>query len=593
MIVKLNDRSSELGVVDYLLSPYDRFGRPRFAPPEIIHGKAPRIDAGIRACDYSQPYLSGELSWEEDLNKDRREKAVKCALDLVSLLAADLPLPEFTTLLVLHLRRKGFDIHFVMLKVHLRTLHQFRFYRNTPADQALLRTWRRRQNLSHGWSDPEDPEHRSLRSHPSRYDKLDYRLVHQDVDQHVVQWVRNGLVRTHSELVAMLRGAGAKIEIVPDGLKATYEGQILTLLGGKYVEGFDYESARSDRATRRGWSRAAIKGEIAGLDDKLHTYRPRRAVQYAAEFAGGNEFFGGMPPEDARCLGAGFSQAAGTADGSGAAELPNPGTGTSGESARIPQEGDSDSDVHDNLRGHITGAGVAPSAGGPEAMGDLAAAEEFEPKGGEPTPSSTGDNPARPTVTATASVSLPKAEHSVGGGGTGNPTGTHDLPIRQPRTGQGDLANPAQGISTTPLNSANTHDSQSKDRPIRRIIAHLVQRVGSALSSFEQQTGEAECLAERMLENANREREALDGIVRLLPEPAQREPDAAGGEPATRLGNADNDQPLGAAVSHFGEVIDALESETALAEMNPIARPTMRPLTQRPSVQHPGPEPSR
>jgi hypothetical protein len=27
--------------------------------------------------------------------------------------------------------------------------------------------------------------------------------------------------------------------------------------------------------------------------------------------------------------------------------------------------------------------------------------------------------------------------------------------------------------------------------------------------------------------------------------------------------------------------------------MNPIARPTMRPLTQRPSVQHPGPDPSR
>ena len=593
MIVKLNDRSSELGVVDYLLSPYDRFGRPRFAPPEIIHGKAPRIDAGIRACDYSQPYLSGELSWEEDLNKDRREKAVKCALDLVSLLAADLPLPEFTTLLVLHLRRKGFDIHFVMLKVHLRTLHQFRFYRNTPADQALLRTWRRRENLVNSWSDPEDPEHRSLRSHPSRYDGLEYRQVHQDLDQHVVQWVRSGLVRTHDELVAMLRSAGAEIGIIPDGLTATYEGQKLILLGGKYVDGFNYESARSDRATRRGWSRATIDGDIAKLDVKLHKYRPRRAILYAAEFAGGNEFFGGTPQEDARRLGAGFSQAAGTPDRSGAAKLPNPGAGTSGESARISQEDAPDSDVRDNLPGHIAGAGVAPSASGATALGNLATTQQFDPKGGEPTPSGTGDNPARPTITPTASDSLPKAEHSVGGGGTGIPTGTHDLPIRQPRTGQGDLANPAQGISTTPLNSANTHDSQSKDRPIRRIIAHLVQRVGSALSSFEQQTGEAECLAERMLENANREREALDGIVRLLPEPARREQDAAGGEPATRLGNADNDQPLGAAVSHFGEVVDALESETALAEMNPIARPTMRPLTQRPSVQHPGPDPSR
>jgi hypothetical protein len=286
MLAKFNRRSSDLSVVAYLLRDTDWKGEPRPAPPEVVYGDPDRFDQSLRAANYSQQYMSGELTWgenEEDVGRDRYMPVLH---EFLHLLTGGQRLRDFSILAVLHKRLKGFDIHFVLSRLNLRSGRQFRFFRNTPHDREMFNTWRRIQNLMYGWTDPEDPECADLRSRPSRYERSsDQRDAHTKLDDTVVELVRNGSICSREDIVNLLKEKGATVHVHNHRLDLTYENTSLRLLGKKYSRRFDWSTVRRDAVPGRSLSSDVIALEIGDLEQRFCTRRDKRAKLLANEHA--------------------------------------------------------------------------------------------------------------------------------------------------------------------------------------------------------------------------------------------------------------------------------------------------------------------
>lgn len=286
MLAKFNRRSSDPTVVEYLLRDTDWKRDARPAPPEVVYGDPPVFDQSLRAAGYSQQYLSGELSWGEDEENVGRKAYMTVLHDFLRLLTGGQKLRDFSILAVLHKRVKGFDIHFVLSRLNLRSGLQFRFFRNTPHDRATFNTWRRIQNLRFDWTDPDDPECADLRSRPSRYERSeDQCAAHVKLDDTIVQLVRNGSIRSRDDIVSLLTEKGATVHVHKHRLDLTYENTSLRLVGKKYSSRFDWSTVRRDAVPRRSLSPGAIAHEINELEQRFCTLRDRRATLLAREHA--------------------------------------------------------------------------------------------------------------------------------------------------------------------------------------------------------------------------------------------------------------------------------------------------------------------
>jgi hypothetical protein len=286
MLPKFNRRSSEGCVVEYLLRDTDWKGEPRLAPPEVVYGDPTLFDQSLSAVDYSQNYLSGELSWGENEEDVGSAKYMPVLLDFLRLLTGDQKLRDFSILAVLHKRLKGFDVHFVLSRLNLRSGLQFRFFRNTPHDRATINTWREIQNLTYGWTDPDDPECADLRSRPSRYERsADKRTAYTNLDDTVIQLIRNGSIRSRDDIVSVLSEKGATVHVHKHRLDLTYENTSLRLVGKKYSSRFDWSTVRRATVPRRSLSAGAIEHAIGELKSEFRTLRDKRANLLASEHA--------------------------------------------------------------------------------------------------------------------------------------------------------------------------------------------------------------------------------------------------------------------------------------------------------------------
>lgn len=602
MIAKLNRRSGGSGATAYLLSLLNWLGELRHAAPEILFGYREIFDLCVQISGYAQPYLSGELSWEEDYDKVGRDAALAAVMAYVRLLAAGIPLSEFALLIVLHRRKRGFDIHFVISKVHLRTTLQFRFYRNTDSDEALGRTWRLHTNRSQGWSDPKDPEHRSLKSHPSRYLSPAERRAHQFLDERVTQWVLNENVTSYAEVIALIKSGGIPLSEITDetgrkrGIKVTYDGQHLTLLGGKYTPGFDYESARRNRATPRKRSPEAIAKEIADLGKKLDRFRSRRERIYQAAFAGGSPLFPCGPEAGMGHPDQGVLHSLGAAGGPGATIPPRPGNEEDG-GAEAPPEALPD--------GIASGAGASPSLpcgdGTPDGRSsdrdpkDLGAAGPPNSGGGE-SPAELASGPTAPATRPKGQGdALPLAGWNMGGSGVGRETTIDGHPFREPGGRPPGVADPAKAIQATEtLKPGEHHEPRAGTHRINRIIAELVRRFGQALSGARDCTARAERALEALAGGAGREREAFERIGRNLQSAGSRDQGAEEGQQGATRGDKDVDDDYQKAVRELGRAVDDFGQRLLAHEViqEPV-RPSIRPLMPGPKQRPRNIEPTR
>ncbi len=592
MILKLNRRSSGTGATAYLVRLFNWVNEMRPSKPEVLDGDSEVFEESARISGYAQPYLSGEASWGEDIDKVGRKAALACVMAFIRLLTAGIPLSEFAFLIVLHSRIVGFDIHFVLGKVHLKTGLQFRFYRDTDYDEALKRTFRRHANLTNGYSDLEDPENRSLKTQPSPYAKPAERRAHEEFDDRMVQWVRSGFASSYDQLVALIQSDGLPLKEIQkengvSGIEVTYEGRKITLLGGKYTRDFDYEAARCHRTTRRDRSREDIDREIDELGAKLAHYGSRREAEYKATFAGGSRLFDGDPEAGVGYEGEGVPDRPGALGESGETIHPLASGSTDGGGAEPPEAA---------AHGHAPGAGVRPSVSGGGGFPCAPRAGRGASHLGTTIPDDARDaEPA--TVVADGAPSptagpegqdhaLPWASGDLGGSGTGGEArpDRHVLPESGGRPPG--LANPSQATET--LTHYTEHGHGNDDYGLIEIIAELLRRLGRALSGAEQSAAAAERTLGDLAERAGREREAYARIGGNLSEAGLGAPGVA---PAEHRGKdpVDDDyqaacRELGSAVEEIGEGdYEALESDAVPPPRPPLPTPGGGPKGFEPS----------
>ena len=592
MIIKINRRSSGTGATAYLLSLLNWVNETRPAKPEILYGDAEIFEESARISGYSQPYLSGEASWGEDIIKVGRKIALACVMAFIRLLTARIALAEFAFLIVLHSRKQGFDIHFVVSKVHLKTGLQFRLYRDTDYDEAFKRTFCRRANLVHGWSDQEDPENRSLRTHPSPYAKPAERRAHEEFDDRMVQWVRSGFASSYDQLVALIQSQGLPLKEIQKengvcGIEVTYEGHTITLLGGKYTRGFDYEAARCHRTTRRERSRKDIDREIGKLGRKLARYGSRREAEYKAAFAGGSRLFDGDPKAGVEYDGEGVPDRPGEFGEPGETIYPLASVCTGGGAAESLEAVD---------HGHAPGAGLRPSVSGcggvdgaPRAgrgESNLGAPISEDARDAEPPADVAGDPPSHAAGPKEQNHALPSAGGDLGGSGTGRearPDG-HVLPISGGHPPG--VAHPSQTAQTIIKDAHHEHGNDIYR--IATITAELLRRLGQALSDAEQNAAAAEQTLGDLAEGADREREVIERIGGNLSEAGIGVP---GVEKTESRGKNPVDDDYKAACREFGRAVEeigegdyeALEPDAAFPPRPPLPTPEGGPKGFEPS----------
>lgn len=592
MIIKRNRRSSGTGATAYLLSLFNWLNEMRPAKPETLEGDQEIFEESTRISGYAQPYLSGEASWEEDYDKVGRKAALDCVMAFIRLLTAGMSLSEFALLVVLHRRKVGMDIHFLLSKVHLKTGLQFRFYRNTGYDDALKRTFQRHANLTNEWSDNEDPENASLKTHPSPYAKPGERRAHEEFDERMVQWVRSGLATNWDELVALIQSEGYPLEEIKKengiaGIKVTYEGHNITLLGGKYTPGFDYESARSRLSTRRKRSREDIDREMDKLGKKLDRYGSRRAEEYSAAFGGGNRLFDGDPEAGMGYQGEGVPGHPGALGEPGETIHPLASGSTDGGAAEPPEAAANQHAPGAGVRRSVPGGGGVPGA--PRAgrgASHLGATLPDDARDAEPATVVAGDAPSPAAGPEGPDHALPRAPGDLGGSGTGGEARPDGHVLPESGGHPPGLVNPSQATET--LTHYTDHEHGDNSWRLIEIIAELLRRLGRALSGAEQGAAAAERALGDLAEGAGREREAYARVGGSLSEAGLGIP---GLEETKHRGKDPVDDDYQKACLELGSAVEEI-GEGDYEALEPEAMPPPRPPLPSPEGLHKGIEPS-
>ena len=165
MIVQFFSRGKGRGAgpIDYLL------GRQRDRPlATLLRGDADETEALINSSLYAKKYTSGCLSFEEGNIDDAQKQALMDSFE--TCLFAGLDFDQYNCLWVEHLDKGRLELNFVIPNIELTTGKRLQPYYHA-ADTKRVDAWRTIQNLTYGFSDPDDPFKRQLLSKAKTYPK--------------------------------------------------------------------------------------------------------------------------------------------------------------------------------------------------------------------------------------------------------------------------------------------------------------------------------------------------------------------------------------------------------------------------------------
>lgn len=239
---KLFGRTRYMLVVLYLLGLVDGNGQMRALTPMVLMGDPELLDLFTQTCSAAYIYLSGALSWEESFEKVGLETVLQVVeAHLTRLCSKAISYREFLHLVVLHVRESGFDVHFVLSRIHLPSGLQFPHYADTKFDRQHARVLRLFQNYSCGWSDCEDPGRGRLVNEPPFFIKGEQRKTAKELGAIAELIACSGKVKDCNGLAEDLRELGYPTVVTEKGFDITYDGKEYKLSGpifrpGTYTE---------------------------------------------------------------------------------------------------------------------------------------------------------------------------------------------------------------------------------------------------------------------------------------------------------------------------------------------------------------------
>ncbi|MCH8713095.1 relaxase/mobilization nuclease domain-containing protein, partial [Neisseria gonorrhoeae] len=140
------------GPIDYLL------GKDRDREEaRLLRGDPEETAALINSSDYAKKYTAGCLSFEESNIPAEQKHALMDSFE--ECIFAGLDKDQYNCLWVEHRDKGRLELNFVIPNIELLSGKRLQPY-YYAADRGRVDAWRTMQNLTHGYSDPDDPAKR-------------------------------------------------------------------------------------------------------------------------------------------------------------------------------------------------------------------------------------------------------------------------------------------------------------------------------------------------------------------------------------------------------------------------------------------------
>lgn len=260
MIVQFFDRGKGRGSgpTDYLL------GKDRDREhAEVLRGNPDETAALIDSSGYAKKYTAGCLSFEESDIPAEQKRALMDSFE--ECIFAGLDKDQYNCLWVQHRDKGRLELNFVIPNIELLSGKRLQPY-YYAADRGRVDAWRTMQNLTHGYSDPDDPAKRQSMTQAKDLPKNTQEAA-QSITDGLEALALAGKVKSRADVLETLEKAGFEISrTTPSSISIKNpdpKGRNIRLKGALYEQNFRFgEDLRADITHRSRQHRAANESRL-------------------------------------------------------------------------------------------------------------------------------------------------------------------------------------------------------------------------------------------------------------------------------------------------------------------------------------------
>ena len=260
MIVQFFDRGkgSGSGPIDYLL------GKDRDREQaKLLRGDPEETAALIDSSDYAKKYTSGCLSFEERDIPAEQKRALMDSFE--ECIFAGLDKDQYNCLWVEHRDKGRLELNFVIPNIELLSGKRLQPY-YYAADRGRVDAWRTMQNLTHGYSDPDDPAKRQSMTQAKDLPRNTQEAA-QSITDGLEALALSGKLKSRADVLETLEKAGFEISrATPSSISIKNpdpKGRNIRLKGALYEQDFRFsQDLRADITHRSRQHRAANESRL-------------------------------------------------------------------------------------------------------------------------------------------------------------------------------------------------------------------------------------------------------------------------------------------------------------------------------------------
>ena len=260
MIVQFFSRGKGKGAgpIDYLL------GRDRKREAaRLLRGNPTATEALIDGSPHAKKYTSGCLSFEEsDITAEQKQALMD---DFEKCLFVGLEANQYDCLWVEHRDKGRLELNFVIPNVELTTGKRLQPYYHA-ADTKRVDAWRTIQNITYGFSDPDDPAKRQAFTKAKDLPKAAAEAI-EAISNGLMGYALDGQINSREDVVSALESAGFEIaRLTPNSIsiKNPEGGRNIRLKGQMYEQDFRFSEEFRAEITRRTAEQKSVSAERLG-----------------------------------------------------------------------------------------------------------------------------------------------------------------------------------------------------------------------------------------------------------------------------------------------------------------------------------------
>ncbi len=252
------------GPIDYLL------GKDRDREEaRLLRGDPEETAALINSSDYAKKYTAGCLSFEESSIPAERKHALMDSFE--ECIFAGLDKDQYNCLWVEHRDKGRLELNFVIPNIELLSGKRLQPY-YYAADRGRVDAWRTMQNLTHGYSDPDDPAKRQSMTQAKDLPRNTQEAA-QSITDGLEALALSGKLKSRADVLETLEKVGFEISratISSISIKnPDPKGRNIRLKGALYEQDFRFgEDLRADITHRSRQHRATNESRLRDVTEK-------------------------------------------------------------------------------------------------------------------------------------------------------------------------------------------------------------------------------------------------------------------------------------------------------------------------------------